>query len=199
MAHEATADHKAGHGAEASKRHSDKVVALLISVLTLFLAFADALGSANQTEALSANVEASDLWAFYEAKSIRAMTLRTAAQALQLDLAATSDAGAKSAMQQRIDGWLKDAARYESEPSSNEGAKELDVRATEAEHKRDRALGAYHQFEVASAVLSIGIVLGAATVITGMIALAYIAGALGIIGLIFMTLGLLAPQAVHLL
>ncbi len=201
MAHAAEADHghaqtsdKVGHG----EKQSDKVVALLISVLTLFLAFSETLGSANQTSALSYNVEASDLWAFYQAKTIRKVTLRTAAEALQLDLNATGDATAKAAMQKRIDGWLKDAARYESEPSSNEGAKELEVRAEEAEHKRDTALAAYHHYEIASAALSIGIVLGAATVITGMMVLAYVAGALGIVGLAFMAIGLFAPHAVHL-
>ena len=52
-----------------------------------------------------------------------------------------------------------------------------------AEHKRDLALARYHHYEVASAAFQIGIVLASAAVITGMIVLAYIAGALGIAGL----------------
>jgi len=201
MAHTAAGEHGEAHaGAGAhEKKQSDKVVALLISVLTLFLALSEALGSAHQTEALSRNVEGADTWAFYEAKIIRMATLRTAAAALQLDLAGTTDESARALMQKRIDSWLKDAARYESEPSTNEGASELEKRAEQAEEQRDHALAAYHQFEIASAALSIGIVLGAATVITGMIALAYIAGGLGIVGLFFMAVGLFAPHAVHLL
>lgn len=193
MAHDHAAKPENGHSG-----HSDKKIALLISVLTLFLAFSETLGKASQTSALSYNVEASDLWAFYQAKTIRIVTLRTAADALALDAAATTDPAAKAAMQKRIDAWQKDAARYESEPATKEGATELEARAEAAEHKRDTALAGYHHYEVASAALSIGIVLAAATVITGMIALTYIAGTLGILGLAFMAIGLIAPHAVHL-
>jgi hypothetical protein len=41
-------------------------------------------------------------------------------------------------------------------------------------------------------------VLASATVITGMVLLSYFAGALGIVGLGFMAIGLFAPHAVHL-
>ena len=200
MAHATAADHEEAHaGAGAhGKKQSDKIVAMLISVLTLFLALSEALGSAHQTLALSQNVEAADLWAFYEAKTIRMVTLRNAAEALKLDLLGTTNEAARATMQKRIDSWLKDADRYETEPSTNEGAKELEVRAEKAEHARDNALAAYHHFEIASAALSIAIVLGAATVITGMIVLAYIAGGLGIVGLFFMIIGLVAPHSVHL-
>ena len=43
----------------------------------------------------------------------------------------------------------------------------------------------YHNYEIASAALEIGIVLASATIITGMAVLAWIAGGLGIIGLGF--------------
>ena len=56
----------------------------------------------------------------------------------------------------------------------------------------------YHHYEVASAVYQIGIVLASAAVITGMLALAYVAAGLGVIGLIFTAIGFLAPHAVHL-
>ena len=59
---------------------SNKKIALLIAVLALFLAFAEALGKSAQTSAISDNVEASNLWAFFQAKTIRMTTLRTAAE-----------------------------------------------------------------------------------------------------------------------
>ena len=52
---------------------------------------------------------------------------------------------------------------------------------------------------MASAAFQIGIVLASATIITGMIALAWIAGGLGVLGLGFMALGLFAPHAVDTL
>jgi hypothetical protein len=42
-------------------------------------------------------------------------------------------------------------------------------------------------------------VLASATIITGMIALAWISGLLAVVGLAFTAIGLLAPHAVHLL
>lgn len=52
----------AGHG---HVDGSNKKVALLISVLALVLAFSETLGKAAQTEALNANIEANNLWAFF--------------------------------------------------------------------------------------------------------------------------------------
>ena len=57
----------------------------------------------------------------------------------------------------------------------------------------------YHHYELASAAFQIGIVLASATVITGIIALAWFAGALGLAGLALLALGLFAPHAVPLL
>jgi hypothetical protein len=58
-------------------------------------------------------------------------------------------------------------------------------------------LARYHHYELASAAFQIGIVLASAAVITGMMALIYIAGALGIAGLTFMGLGFFEPDYLH--
>ena len=89
-----------GHG------HSDhggnKGVALLISVLALVLAFSETLGKSAQTAALSYNIEASNLWAFYQSKTIRRTTLRTAAE--QLALLADGEKA-----KEQISNWKKTA------------------------------------------------------------------------------------------
>jgi hypothetical protein len=110
----------------------------------------------------------------------------------------SSDPTAKAAINKQIEGWLRTAARYEDEADPPEGRKQLMARAKEAEHKRDLALAKYHHYEVASAAFQIGIVLCSATVITGMIALTYIAGVLALGGIGFMGIALFAPHAVHL-
>src|SRR5262249_16685157 len=51
--------------------HSNKGIALLISVLALFLAFSETLGKSAQTSALNFQIESSDLWNFFQAKNIR--------------------------------------------------------------------------------------------------------------------------------
>ena len=182
-------EHAAGH---------NKQIALLIAVIALFLAFSETLGKSAQTAAISDNVEASNLWAFFQAKTIRMTTVRTAAEVSQANLAAIADPAAKAATEKQIDAWQKTAARYDDEPSTNEGRKQLAERAKEAEQKRDLALARYHHYEIASAAYQIGIVLASAAVITSMMALAYGAGLLGLIGLAFTAIGFLAPQAVQL-
>jgi hypothetical protein len=183
------AQHAAGH---------NKQVALLISVLALFLAFSETLGKSAQTSAISDNVEAANLWAFFQAKTIRMTTLRTAAETATVELPLLGDEAVRTQKQKLIETWKKTAARYDDEPETGEGRKQLAARAKDAEHKRDLAMARYHHYEVASAAYQIGIVLASASIITGMMALAWIGGVLGIAGLAFTGVGLFAPHAVHL-
>jgi hypothetical protein len=59
-------------------------------------------------------------------------------------------------------------------------------------------LARYHQYEFASAAFQIGIVLASAQVITGILAMGWLSGLLGLCGLGFMALGLWAPHALQL-
>jgi hypothetical protein len=138
---------------------SNKRIALLIAVIALFLAFSETLGKSAQTAALSDNVEASNLWAFFQAKTIRITTLRTAMDSRKLDADAATDPAIKGALTKQIERWNATAGRYEDEADPPEGRKQLMARAKEAEHRRDTALAKYHHFEVASAAFQIGIVL----------------------------------------
>jgi hypothetical protein len=181
----------AGHG------HVDpanKKVALLIAVLALVLAFSETLGKAAQTTALNLNVEASNLWAFFQAKTIRQTTLRTAAEQLE----AQHGEKAPPLVAKQVEAWKRTADRYQSEPETGEGRKELVARAKEAEKKRDRSLAAYHQYELASAALQIAIVLASAEIITGVMALLWISAGLGVVGAAFCLIGAFAPTAIHL-
>src|SRR5690348_15020816 len=183
------------HGAP--HESGNKKVALLIAFLALLLAFAETLGKAAQTEALSRNIEAANLWSFFQAKTIRMTTVRTASEEAELQLPGAS-ADHKAVIAKRIEDWKKTAARYDSEPETQEGRKELAHRAKVAEAVRDRSLAAYHHYETASAALQIAIVLASAEVITGVAYLVWSAAGLGVIGLVFMFIGFLAPTAVHL-
>ncbi len=174
MEHAEHAEH-AAHG-------GNKNIALLISVLALFLAFSETLGKSAQTTAITLNVASNDLWAFFQAKTIRMTVLTTAGEQLQVVSDTTADPAAKATMAKTIDNWKKNAARYNDEPETNEGRKQLAARAKEAEHQRDEALARYHNYEFASAAFQIGIVLASATIITGMMVLAWLAGGLGIAG-----------------
>jgi hypothetical protein len=179
--------------------HSNKRIALVISVLALFLAFSETLGKSSQTEAISYNVESSNLWAFYQAKTIRQTSLVVGADTLAVTLKAVTDPSVRDAMTKQIEAWRATAARYESEPkpTGGEGRRELSQRATKAQEERDVALAKYHHYEIASAAFQIGIVLASAAVITGIVALAFGSAGLGVVGLIVMGFGLFAPNLMH--
>ncbi|MBI2714181.1 MAG: DUF4337 domain-containing protein [Rhizobiales bacterium] len=194
--------HKGGGGHGGGHDSLNKRIALVISVLALCLAFSETLGKSAQTSALNFQIEASNLWNFFQAKNIRRTLTIVASESAKIDLAATSDAARKAALAKQVDDWTKTAARYRSEPEAadgkGEGTVELIRRAKEMEHERDIALNKYHYFEFASAALQIGIVLCSAAVITGIILLVWVAGGLGVLGLAFMAMALFFPQ-VHLL
>ena len=195
-------------GAHESMEHAEHVehassanknIALLIAVIALFLALSETLGKSAQTQSISKNVEASNLWAFFQAKSIRRTVVQAVSDQARLSLGLVGDDGAKAALQKQIDEWQKTAARYRSEPETGEGSEQLASRAKHAEEERDLAMARYHHYEVASAAFQIGIVLASATIITGMIALAWISGLLALAGIAFTAIGLFAPHAVHLM
>ena len=183
---------------------SNKKIALLIAVIALCLAVSETLGKSAQTESISKNVESSNLWAFFQAKSIRRTTVQTQADQAKLALRLATDEATRAALQKQIDDWQKTVARYRSEPETGEGQEQLVERAKHAELARDLAMKKYHHFELASAAFQIAIaawyhpVLASATIIIGMIALAWISGLLTLAGVGFTAAGILAPHALHL-
>jgi hypothetical protein len=178
--------------------HENRNIALLIAIIALCLALSETLGKGAQTETIAKNVESSNLWAFFQAKSIRRTTVQTAAEQAKLGLGAAGDDAARAAIQKQIDDWQKTAQRYRSEPETHEGTEQLAERAKAAEEERDLAEAKYHHYELASAAFQIGIVLASATIITGMIALAWISGLLTLLGIAFTGLGLFMPHLLHL-
>jgi hypothetical protein len=190
MEHAEHAEHASG---------SNKKIALLIAIIALFLALSETLGKGAQTESISKNVESSNLWAFFQAKSIRRTVVQATSDQARLSLGLMGDDAAKAALTKQIEEWKKTADRYRSEPETGEGQDQLAARAKHAEEERDLAMAKYHHFEVASAAFQIGIVLASATIITGMIVLAWVSGLLAIAGVGFTLIGLFAPHAVHLM
>jgi Domain of unknown function (DUF4337) len=186
--------HEAGHG-----HHADpfnKRVAILIAVLAAMLALTETGGKSAQNAYIAANIEAANLWAFFQAKTIRMTVTRVAAETLEAQPRGTPEQWAP--MEKKIAKFTEAASRYDSEPETQEGRKELAQRAKAAEQKRDDALGTYHHFEYASAAFQLAIVLASAAVVTGVGALAFGAGAIGLMGTALGALGWLAPHLFHL-
>jgi len=187
---------QAEHAEHASSEN--KKIALLIAVIALCLALSETLGKGAQTESISMNVQASNLWAFFQAKTIRRTVVQTAAEQGRLGLSAAGDDAARAAAQKQIDDWQKTAMRYRSEPETGEGTEQLAERAKHAEEERDLATAKYHHFELGSAAFQIAIVLASATIITGIVALAWISGLLMLAGIAVTAFGILQPHLLPL-
>jgi Domain of unknown function (DUF4337) len=189
-------EHEHAHEKQAGVSQNRKI-ALLIAIIALFLALSETLGKSAQTRGIELNIKASDTWNFFQAKTIRQTTLRTAAEALAVDVAGRPDDAAKAEMIKQIERWRATVARYDSDPKEKDGRKELRAQAEEYERVRDVAMARYHNYEFGSAAYQIGIVLASAAVITGMMALAYGGIGLLVVGLVFTGLGLFAPHVTH--
>src|SRR6478672_10321352 len=94
--HAQHAAHEGGH---------NKQIALIISVLALFLAFSETFGKSSQTAALNFQIEASNLWNFFQAKNIRRTAIIVATESAKIEFAATTDDSKKAAIGKQIDEW----------------------------------------------------------------------------------------------
>jgi hypothetical protein len=173
----------------------NKRIALLVAVLAAFLAISEMGGKSAQTHALAEQLDASNLWSFFQAKTIRQTTLRTAADSVE---ATYKDGPAMpEGLKKQVDAWRQAAQRYETEPETGEGRKELAARAKGKEEARVKAMAAYHMFEYGSAALQLAIVLAGAAALTSVMALALVSAGLGLLGVVFGALGFFAPTLLH--
>lgn len=192
------APHEQAEAAEDAEHHqgNNRKIALLIAVLAFCLAVSETLSKSAQTTTLSQNIEAANLWAFFQGKTARMTTIVAQADAMAIMIPMATDADNKKAMQAQVERWRKDAARYDDEPG--DGRKQLTERAKMAEERRDKAEAQHHHYELGSAAFQISIVLSSAAIITGIMALGWGAIVLGVVGVAFTGAGLLAPHALHL-
>lgn len=142
--------------------------AILIGLIAMLLAIAT-LGGASATKTmLNANIHASDTYSFYQAKNVRQTVNLLAADQLELQLSTRSDLTpeARADIQKRLDRYKANIARYESEPATNEGKKELMAKAQAYEAQRDLAMQRDPNFEFAEALFQIAIVLGSVSIVS---------------------------------
>lgn len=166
--------------------------AIGIAILAMLLAVTSLGGSNAAKEALNNSVLSSNYFNFYQAKNMRQTSYELAADNLELSLANPAlTPEAKAETQKKIDEYRKTAARYESEPETQEGKRELLTRAKAYEQKRDIALKQDPYFDYAEVLLQIAIVLVSVAIVSGLAWLAVAGGALGIAGTLLMLNGYL--------
>lgn len=167
--------------------------AVVIAFLAMMLAITGLGGNNATKEALNENILASNAFNFFQAKNMRQTSYALAANELELMLAAnpTLPDNAKAAIGKRVEDYRKTAARYDSEPETGEGKKELLAKARDHQTKRDHALKQDPYFDYAEALLQIAIVLISVAIVAEQIWLAFVGGGLGIVGSLLMLNGFL--------
>jgi hypothetical protein len=161
-----------------------KFTGIYVGVVAMLLAIAT-LGGANATkQMLSANISASDTYAYYQAKVVRQAVFETAAAEIETLLAAqpAMPTGAKAKAAAHIERYRANAARAISDPRSGHGQKELIAKAAEWEKKRDHAEQRNHNFEFAEALYQIAIVLGSVSIVAASRRLLDLSGILATLG-----------------
>jgi hypothetical protein len=158
--------------------------AMLVSCLAMCLAIASLGGNNASKESMSNNILASNAYAFYQAKNIRQTTYKLAVADLELQMARepNMNANAKAMFDKKLEDYKKTVERYESEPDTKEGKKELMARAKEHEASRDHAMRQDPWFDYAEGMLQIAIVLLSVSIVASVPALYWAGSVLGALG-----------------
>ena len=126
---------------DADDKSRAKWIGVYIGILAVILAICSMLGSNSTKDATRANIEASNLYGYYQARTIRQLALRNQAEQLETVVTAFGNITpeARKALEDRIKAHRATAERYESDPKDNDGKKELLARARAMEAERDGA------------------------------------------------------------
>lgn len=116
-----------GSRSEREAKIKDKA-GMVISVFALILAVNSWYGGKLGSTVLNNTISANNVWAFYQAKSIK----QTLAEMRMDDAIAAKDTKKAEALKAKID-------KYESDPETGEGKKELMAKARKLEAERDQA------------------------------------------------------------
>lgn len=184
--------HDNAHGVAGDDRFR-KLTGIYLGVVAMLLAITT-LGGANATkQMLTANISASDTYAFYQAKYMRQTLYRTAAEQLAAEIAANPQmpTAAKASAETTIRRYRDIAARYESEPKTGNGKRELLAKAHTWEKRRERAAARNPNFELADALFQIAVVMGSVSIVAASRRLLHLSGTLSLIATLLMINGYL--------
>ena len=184
-----------GHGHEAHSAEADanfrKYTGIYLGIVAMLLAIT-ALGGAHATKTIvNSNIQASDTYGFYQARNIRQTVYQLAAE--QLDAELLAQPGMPDAARSKLEGMVKRyrerVDRYESDPTTGEGKKELLEKAREFEARRDHAAERDPNFDFAEALFQIAIVVGSVSIVAASRSLVKLSGVLAIAGTLLMING----------
>lgn len=175
---------------DAAELNLDKKVAVYIALLAVLLAICSVGGGNSTKDSTRLNIQASDTWAYYQAKNMRQTTYRVAADNLELRLGEQGLADAqRKQIEQRLAAYHAEIDRLESDAKGGEGKKELIAKAKEFEKDRDSALKQDPYFDYAQAFLQIAVVLASASIVLKIQSLLVGSGFLSVLGALLMING----------
>lgn len=176
-----------------SEDSRSKWIGIYVGVLAMLLAICGMGGGNAAKDATRANIEASNMWAFFQAKNIRRTSFSLAADDLELSLKtnATMPPEGRTAVEDKIKAYRARVAELTSDKQRNEGLDEIFQRAKTLEAERDLALRKDPYFDLSEAMLQIAIVLASVALIAGANGLLWGSGILASIGTLLMLNGFL--------
>lgn len=153
--------------------------AVTISIYAALLAICTLVSASNSSRVLSNTLKANDTWSFYQAKAIKQgiaeLALNDAVDAGNMKKAAELDAKIK---------------RYESDPASGEGKKELLEKGKKLEAERDEAKLRGPYFSFAAAFLQIAIVLSSTAILAVSMEMLFVSIMFGVFGTLMLSNGI---------
>jgi hypothetical protein len=168
-------------------------IGVWVGILAALLAVCAMSGDNAAKDATRANIDATNTWAFFQAKNIRRSAITLAADELELVLLSQPSLPdeARHAIERKIAAYRDTIKAYTSDPASGEGLDQLFMRAKDIEKERDRALRKDPYFDIAQALLQIAIVLASVAIIAGVDLLVVLSFATGGLGALLMLNGFL--------
>ena len=142
-----------GSRSEREAKLKDKA-GMVISVFALLLAVNSWYGGTLSSKTLNNTISSNNIWAFYQAKSIK----QTLAEQSLDDAVYRKDTAKAEKLQAKID-------RYESDPKTGEGKKELMEKARALEAERDEAKKRSPWIGYASTMYQLSIVVLSASIL----------------------------------
>jgi hypothetical protein len=185
-----THDDSRQHDASAAHGHTSQMAALLVAVLAASLAITEQAARHAEIRVEENAIYATDAWAQYQAKSTRATISKEVADIISvLD---AGDAGLAERRRALLEQLRQAQDRFETDPE--DGKKVIAARARAYEQERRHALEQTHAYHNGAAAMELGIVLATASAIIRAKPLILMALGVGLSGIAFAILGLLAPE-----
>jgi hypothetical protein len=183
-------EHAAERAEQSYVEHFRRRAALLIAVLAGLLAITTLGNEHANRHIITSNIDVADTYAFYQAKNIRQTSNVLAAADLQSLMEVTNpEDTTRAAIQKRIDGYQATAARYESEPETGEGKRELLAQATVLTKELEHAEAQSPNFVFALALFQIGLMVASVAVIAVSRTMVISAVTLGVLATLLMLNG----------